>query len=86
MFLCSSLYIVYLSWLVVCIIDICGLMVSLFVYADIGPRPLPGHQRRVVGVDPAAVPAGNPRRQRREMDGLLPHLERLVAGVSNDGW
>ena len=26
-------------------IDICGLMVSLFVYANIGPRPSPEHWR-----------------------------------------
>ena len=86
MFLCSYLYIVYLSWLVVCIIDEHGIMVSLFVYTDIGPRPLPGHQRRVVSIAPAAVPTGSSHRRRWEMDGVLLYLERLATGVSDDGW
>ena len=85
MFLCSSLYIVYLSWLVVCIIDVCGLMVSLFVYADIGPHPPLGNQRRVVTIAPAVVPAGSSHRKRWEMDGVLLYLEQLATGVSDDG-
>ena len=59
---------------------------SLFVYADIGPRPPPGHRRQVVTIAPTAVPAGNLPRRRREMDDLLPHLERLATGISDDGW
>ena len=43
-------------------VDTCGLMVSLFVDADIGPHPPPGHRKRVVTIAPAVVPAGNPRR------------------------
>ena len=61
-------------------------MVSLFVYVDIGPHSSPGHQRRVVSIAPAVVPGGNPHSRQREMDGLLPHLERLPAGVFDDGW
>ena len=67
-------------------VDICGLMVSLFVYANISLLPPPSHQRRVVGIASVAIPAGNPHRRWREMDGLLPYLERLAAGVSDDGW
>ena len=37
-------------------------------------------------MNPAAVPAGNPHKRRQEMDGLLPHLEWLATGVSNDHW
>ena len=44
-------------------VDTCGLMVSLFVYVDIGPRPSPGHRRWVVTIAPTAVPAGNPCRR-----------------------
>ena len=40
-------------------IDICGLMLSLFVRADVGPLPPPGHQRRVVTAPPAVVSAGS---------------------------
>ena len=64
----------------------CGMMVSLFVCADIGPHPSLGHKRRVVTIAPTAVPAGSSRRIRREMDGVLPYLERLATGVSDDGW
>ena len=59
---------------------------SLFVCTDIGPRPLPRHLRHVVTIAPAAVPAGSSRRQRQEMDGVLPYLEWLATGVSDDGW
>ena len=61
-------------------------MVSLFVYADIGPRPSPRYQRRVVAMVPMAVPTGNPRRRWWEVDGILPHLEWLTDGVSDYGW
>ena len=48
-------------------LDVCGLMVSLFVCADVGPRLPPGHWRRVVTAPPAeasaAAPSGNPRRR-----------------------
>ena len=44
-------------------IDVCGLMVSLLVCADVFPRPLPGHQRRVVTIPPMAVPAGSSHRR-----------------------
>ena len=40
-------------------IDLCGLMVSLFVYADVGPRPPLGHRRWVVTIATAAVPVGS---------------------------
>ena len=58
----------------------------LFMYADIGPLPLPKHQRWVVAMALVAAPMRNPHRRRREMDGLLPHLEWLAIGVSDDGW
>ena len=35
---------------------------------------------------PTIVPVGNPRRRRRELDGLVLHLELLAAEVSDDGW
>ena len=38
------------------------LMVSLFVYANVGPYLPPRYQRQVVSIAEAAVPAGNPRR------------------------
>ena len=38
-------------------IDICGLMVSLFVCADVGPRLLPGHWRWVITIAPVVIPA-----------------------------
>ena len=43
-------------------IDLCGLMVSLFVYADVAPRPPPRHRRRVVTIAPVAVLAGSSHR------------------------
>ena len=58
---------------------------SLFLYADIGPHALLGHQRRVVAMVPVTILARNPHRQWWEMDGLLPHLELLAARVSNEG-
>ena len=42
--------------------DICGMMVSLFVYADIGPLLPPGHRRWVITIAPVAVPTGSTRR------------------------
>ena len=59
---------------------------SLFVYADIGPRPPPGHRRRVVTIAPVEVPTGNPHRRQQEMDGMLLHLEWLATRISDDGW
>ena len=44
-------------------IDICGLMVSLFVCADVGPCSPPGHRRLVVTVPPAAIPVGSSHRR-----------------------
>ena len=38
------------------------LMVSLFVYADVGPCLPLGYQRQVVAIVEVAVPKGNPRR------------------------
>ena len=35
-------------------VDVCGLMVSLLMCVDVGPRPLLGHRRRVVTVPPVA--------------------------------
>ena len=64
----------------------CGLMVSLFVCADIGPRPPPGHRRRVVTIAPSEVPAGSSYKRWWDMDGVLPYLEWLSTGVSDDGW
>ena len=66
--------------------DICGLLVSLFVYTNIGPRPSPRNQRWVVTIAPVAVPIGSSCRQWWEMDGVLPHLEWLATGVLDDGW
>ena len=47
-------------------IDVCGLMVSLFAYEDVGPLPPPGHRRRVVTVPlvtaSTVAPSGNSRR------------------------
>ena len=43
-------------------IDVCGLMVSLLVCADVGPCPPPGHRRRVVTVPPTAAPSGSSRK------------------------
>ena len=62
------------------------LMVSLFVYADVGPRPSPGYQRRVVAIAPTAVPARNPRRRRQEVDDFMPYLEWLAYGIFDDSW
>ena len=76
----------YLSWLVVSIIDVCGLMVSLFVYVDIGPHPPPRNQRLVVTIAPAVVPAGSSCRRWQEMDGVFPYLEQIATGFSDDGW
>ena len=59
------------------------LMVSFFVYADVGTHPLPGYQRRVVAI---AGTAGNPHKQRREVDDFFPYLEWLADGISDDGW
>ena len=61
------------------------LMVSLFVYADISPRPPSDYQRRVVAIVEVVVLAGNPRRQRWKLDTIMPHLERLAEGISDDG-
>ena len=44
-------------------IDVCGLMVSLLVCADVGPRLPPGHRRRVVTIRPAAAPSGSSHRR-----------------------
>ena len=44
-------------------IDVCGLMVSFVVCADVGPRPPPGHRRRVGTVPPTAAPSRNSRRR-----------------------
>ena len=38
------------------------LMVSLFVYVDVGPGLLLGYQRQVVAIVEAKVPMGNPCR------------------------
>ena len=38
------------------------LMVSLFLYAYIGPLPPPGYQTREVAIAEVVVPVGNPRR------------------------
>ena len=62
------------------------MIVSLFVYVDIGPHPPPGYQRRVVAIAPMVVPVGNPHRRQREVDEFLPHLERFIDGISDDGW
>ena len=43
-------------------IDVCGLMVSLLVCADVGPHPPLGHWRQVVTIPPAAASSENPRR------------------------
>ena len=48
-------------------IDVCGLMVSLLMCADVGPHSPPRHRRRVVIVplvaDSTAAPFGKSRRQ-----------------------
>ena len=48
-------------------VDVCGLMVSLVVCADVGPCPPPWHWRRVVTMPPAVdsmvAPSENPRRR-----------------------
>ena len=44
-------------------IDVCGLMVSFLVCADVGPRFPSGHRRRVVTVPPAAAPSRSSCRQ-----------------------
>ena len=44
-------------------IDVCGLMVSLLVCADVGPRPPPEHRRWVVTVPPTAAPSGSSHRR-----------------------
>ena len=62
------------------------LMASLFAYADIGPRLPPGYQRWVVVIVELVVLAGNPRRWRREVDTIMPHLEQLAEGISDVGW
>ena len=67
-------------------IDVCGLMVSLLVCADVGPFPPPGHPRRVVTVPPTAAPSGNSRRWQRDMDGLISYMEEVATGVSDVGW
>ena len=64
----------------------CILIVSMFVYVDIGSHSPPMYQMRVVTIGPAAVPVGNPHRRRRELDELVPPLEWLAPGVSNDRW
>ena len=61
------------------------LMVSLFVYADVGPHPPPGYQRRVVAIAEVVVPTGNPRRRQQEVETTLPHLEQLAKGIFYDG-
>ena len=66
-------------------IGLCGLMVSLFVYADVGPCPPPGHRRRVVTVPPAAIPARSSHRRQQDMDGLVSYMEELATGVSDYG-
>ena len=47
-------------------IDVCGLMVSFLVCADVGPCPPPRYWRRVVAVPPATAavptPSGSSRR------------------------
>ena len=71
-------------------IDVCGLMVSLFVCADVGPRPPPGHRRWVVTVPPTvaatAAPSGSSCRRQRDIDGLVPYMEEVATGVSNVCW
>ena len=48
-------------------INVCGLLVSLLVCADVGPCPPPRHRRQVVTVPPAAVsmaaPSGSSHRR-----------------------
>ena len=39
------------------------MMVSLFVYANVGPCSSPGYQRQVVSIAEAVVPTGNPCRR-----------------------
>ena len=44
-------------------VDVCGLMVSLLVCANVGPRPPPGHRRQVLTVPPAVAPSRSSRRR-----------------------
>ena len=71
-------------------IDVCGLMVSLLVCADVGPRPPAGHRRWVVTVPPTmafvATPSGNSCRWQWDMDRLVPYLDELATGVLDVGW
>ena len=71
-------------------IDVCGLMVSLLVCADVGPRLPPGHRRRVVIVPPSATsavaPSGSSRRWQRDMDGLVPYMEEVATRVLDVCW
>ena len=67
-------------------IDVCVLMVSLLVCADVGPRPLPRHHRRVVTTPSVTVHVGSSHRQKWDMDGLVPYMEELATRVSGDGW
>ena len=62
------------------------LMVSLFVYVDVGPHLPPGYQRWVVAIAEVAVLAGNPRRQRQEVETIFLHLEWLANGITDDSW
>ena len=57
------------------------LMVSFFVYADVGPCPPPRYQRWVVVIAEVMVLVRNPHRQRREAETILPHLERFSKGI-----
>ena len=66
-------------------IDICGLMLSLFVHVDVGSHSSPGHRRRVVTAPPAAVPSGSSRRWQRDMDRLVPYMEQLATGMPDVG-
>ena len=61
------------------------LMVSLFVYAYLGPYMPPRYQSWVVAIAEVAVPAGNPHRRRREVETILSHLEQLAKGIFDDG-
>ena len=67
-------------------IDLCGLMVSLLVCADVGPRPPPRHRRRVVVVSPTVAPSESSHRWQQNMDGLVPYMEEVATGVSDAGW
>ena len=41
-------------------IDVCGLMMSLYVCVDVGPHPPPRHRRGVVTVPRTAASAATP--------------------------